>query len=87
MGYLNAKKEEVKFLDMDGREILIGSHIYPPAGGQELRVAWFTPNDPDYGDVLLCQQVAHLDTFSPLTASACAAQWKIRDTEKTEQPG
>ena len=77
MGYLNRKSEEVRFLDMDGQEIMIGMHIYPPEGGQELRVAWFAPDDPDFGDVLMCQQVEHLDTFSPLTVEACAKQWRI----------
>ena len=77
MGYLNRKNEEVRFLDMDGQEIMIGMHIYPPAGGQELRVAWFIPDDPDFGDILMCQQVAHLDTFSPLTVPSCAKKLKI----------
>ena len=78
MGYLNNQQKEVLFLDMDGREILIGMHIYPPEGGQELRVAWFLPNDPNYGTVLLCQQVEHPETFSPLTVEQCADQWKIK---------
>lgn len=78
MGYLNKENKEIDFLDMDGREIFIGDHIYPPEGGQELRVAWFQPDYPEFGDVLMCQQVEYLDTFSPLTAEACARQWKIK---------
>ena len=77
MGYMNVKGEETKFLDMDGQEIFIGMHIYPPDGGQELRVAWYLPDDPNFGEVLLCQQVEHLNTFSHLTVEACAKQWRI----------
>lgn len=79
MGFMNYQKEEIHFIDMDSREIFIGMHIYPPAGGQELRVAWFQPDYPEIGDVLMCQQVEHLDTFSPLTVEQCANQWKIKD--------
>ena len=79
MGYLNKENNEIKFLDMDGREILVGDHIYPPEGGQELRVAWFQPDYPEFGDVLMCQQVAHLDAFSPLTVEDCSIRWKLKE--------
>lgn len=77
MGFLNANNKEVIFLDMDGQEIMIGMHIYPPEGGRELRVAWFQPSFPEYGDVLMCQQVEDLDAFSPLTPENCRNNWRI----------
>lgn len=77
MGYLNNKGTETKFMDVDGKEVLIGMRIYPPEGGQELRVAWFQPDYAEFGDVLMCQQVEDLDAFSPITVENCATTWKI----------
>lgn len=77
MGYMNNKGEEITFKDIDGNEVMTGMRIYPPGGGRELRVAWFQPDFPELGDVLMCQQVEDLDAFSPITAENCASTWKI----------
>lgn len=81
MGYMNNKGTEVTFRDMDGNEVMIGMRIYPPSGGRELRVAWFQPDFPDLGDVLMCQQVEDLDAFSPITVKNCTETWKIKTEE------
>ena len=77
MGYINNQKTETTFLDIDGNEVIVGMHIYPPSGGQELRVAWFQSDYDEFGDVLMCQQVDNLDAFSPITVENCASTWKI----------
>jgi hypothetical protein len=76
MGYVNKNNEIITFLDMEGKEILIGDHIYPPEGGRELRVALFQSDFYEFGDVLVCQQVEDLDAFSPLTVEDCRLKWK-----------
>lgn len=77
MGYLKNDGTEIEFKDMDGKEVYIGSRIYPPEGGQELRVAWFQPDYPEIGDALMCQQVNDLDAFSPITQEDCRKYWRI----------
>lgn len=80
MSYKNDRTgEEVIFKDIDGNEVFIGMRIYPPEGGQELRAAWFQPDFPELGDVLMCQQVNDLDAFSPITVENCATTWKIKE--------
>ena len=81
MGYLNTKNEEVRFLDMDGQEIKLGMNIYQPGVEQVLRVAWFQPDYPELGDVLMCQQVENLNAFSPLPVESCAKRWRIKEVE------
>lgn len=81
MAYTNNRGEAITFLDIDGREVFIGMRLHPPAGGQELRVAWFQPDFPDFGDVLMCQQVTDLDAFSPITVGNCATTWRIKAAE------
>lgn len=77
MGYLSKEGKEIEFYDMDGNAVQIGMRIYPPAGGEELRVAWYQADYPEVGDVLMCQQVHDLDAFSPLTQEDCREHWRI----------
>lgn len=76
MGYINYEDNEIKFLDVNSKEILLGDNIYSMETGQTLNVAWFIPGDPNYGDMLLCQLIDNPDISLPITIEQCA-QYQI----------